>query len=199
MINFTEQTGPVPQASSSWVFFVDNVQHGIVKKCVARKTRIQDAIAQVQSEGSDALEKVLFLLAREYALRLLSRQIYSSKKLSMKLKYAGFPNEVIHQTLLFLQEKRYLDDGELRQAKIQAFIRSGKSQKEISYRLSKMGLSFAEFDLCDDEALVTCLTKKYPRWKEALHEPIQKRKLIASLLRRGFSLETLRSVFTKNS
>lgn len=140
------------------------------------------------------ITSVLTRLACLYALRLLAKQSYHSHTLRLKLTSAGFPLESSDRAIFSLQEKGYLDDAAYCQRKIEGMKRVGKSPKEIAYRLKQKGIKAGPFQTDESESLSICLNKKYPQWKTLIQEPKLRAKLFQALLRRGFSLDSVRKI-----
>lgn len=181
-----------------WVFSIEGSPVVKVRKGVGTKAFITELLQQAKLQSDESvLDFVLFRLARSYALKLLSRQAYHSQTLQRKLKQAGFSLMACEKALCFLQEKGYLDDESFLAGRVKSWTSSGKSKRDIAFRLQKMGVrTFASIH--EDESLSICLNKKYPKWPELLQDRKSKAKLVAALMRRGFSYEVIFSYFAKN-
>ena len=170
-----------------WHIFVDQELVLTVRKCAFTKAHFQEALFRCDH----SLPEVIRLLAKRYALSLLARKAYSSSALSKKMATSGFTDEAIHHVILGLQEQGYIDDQALLERQVKKMTEEGRSPQEIRFRL-KQEKNRTSLLLDEKELLYNCLKKKYRRWQSLVKEPISKGKLIRSLLRRGFSLETIR-------
>lgn len=155
-----------------------------MKKSAFTRASFQQA---VQEKGS--LEEILFFLAKRYAFRLLSKKSYHSNELLSKLLRVGFPEATGEQVIPSLRASGYIDDSAYCQRKVDSMTRSGKSPKEIAFRLKQKGVKTLSCQGDEDEAFRLCLNKKYPAWKTMITQPLLRAKLYRALLRRGFSLE----------
>lgn len=195
MIEFAFQEGIL----SYWCFSIDGHPYIKVRTVVGSRSSIREALQKSEGQSDEErLSSALLLLARSYSLKLLSRQAYHSSSLLVKMKQAGLPKEACAGAIQFCKEKGYLDDEMFLQSKIRSLKGAGKSQKEIAFRVKKMGVSYCDSG-GDKEALLLCLSKKYPKWKILLKDQKNKRKLIGALLRRGFSSELIWSVLESHA
>lgn len=177
---------------SFWRVFVQDELYARIKKSAFSETSFRKASQESRCAlGKEDVGDVLFLLARSYALRLLAKKSYHSHILKEKLLSVGFSSQIVKQTLSFIQEKGYLNDEAYCQRQIEKMKQSGRSPKEIGFRMKKIS---PQGVFCnEDELFQMCLRKKYPRWASMVKDPRLKAKLIRSLLRRGFSLDCVLS------
>lgn len=134
---------------------------------------------------------------RNYCLGLISSAQKTEAQLRRKLKDSGkYTEEVIEQTISFLKEYGYLDDSRYA-AQYISFYQGTKSRKEIEKKLYEKGLDRnlirESMDGMDAEterqAAEKFLAKKCKNI--SILKPEERRKLAASLMRRGFSYEII--------
>lgn len=89
-----------------------------------------------ENELSDIKETILFTSAKEYAIALVSRYMYTCKKMIDKLKSRGYDDEIIEKTIDFLKSYNYINDLEY----AQRFISD-------SLRIKHIGFSKIRYDL----------------------------------------------------
>ena len=146
-----------------------------------------------------AAREILELLgrrARERALNLLKVQDRTEGEMSRRLSQDGYPEAIVQETIAFLQEYHFVDDARYAANYLQMHGKR-KSQAELKLYLQRKGvpreiireqLEGAEHD--SGEAIRALLEKKHYRAGET--EPEQEKKIIAYLMRRGFSWEDVR-------
>lgn len=161
-------------------------------------------------------EKVL-LYAKKKVLELLERMDRTEQELKNKLLLRNFPSDIIDEAILYAKQFHYVDDLRYAIHFIQAKS-SVKSKKQICYMLYQKGIAkecieqaYQEFmagDLSDcseheDElknlnpeiaAIHKIINRKGKPIKELTREELQK--LTASLYRKGFSNESIRTVLS---
>lgn len=180
-----------------WVFSIDGFPYAKLRQVVGTRAIIKEALQQAEgAKDEERVDAVLLKLARSYGFKLLSRQAYHSQALKLKMKQAGLSKVACDAAARFLQEKGYLDDDAYVRGRVRSWKAVGKSQRDIGFRLKKMGVSSTE-EMTDDESLRICLTKKYPKWQILLQDRKSKMKLIAALMRRGFSSDAIFDCFGK--
>lgn len=146
-----------------------------------------------------AAREILELLgrrARERALNLLKVQDRTEGEMSRRLSQDGYPEAIVQETIAFLQEYHFVDDARYAANYLQMHGKR-KSQAELKLYLQRKGvpreiireqLEGTEHD--SGEAIRALLEKKHYRAGET--EPEQEKKIIAYLMRRGFSWEDVR-------
>ena len=146
-----------------------------------------------------AAREILELLgrrARERALNLLKVQDRTEGEMIRRLSQDGYPEAIVQETIAFLQEYHFVDDARYAANYLQMHGKR-KSQAELKLYLQRKGvpreiireqLEGAEHD--SGEAIRALLEKKHYRAGET--EPEQEKKIIAYLMRRGFSWEDVR-------
>ena len=142
--------------------------------------------------------------ARECALALLEFRDRTERELRQKLKEREYGPEEIEETVLFLNEYRYLDD----EAYAGRYIRScasRKSRRQIRADLERKGVSREVIDLSfqeeavDEESQIEKLLLKKGYEPGKRMEPADYWRLMGTLGRRGFSSEAIRRVTDRMS
>lgn len=134
-------------------------------------------------------------LAKKEAITLLSKRPYLSSALRDKLESKGICAQAAQQAIDYCQEKGYLND----QAEVARLItkeqRKGIGAKAIYFKLKhtkkidarQLQQELAHTELSEKEALEKWLQKNSR--KIARHDPLARKKLLAKLIRRGFSVD----------
>ncbi|HPD44588.1 MAG TPA: hypothetical protein PK131_00180 [Candidatus Woesebacteria bacterium] len=123
-------------------------------------------------------EKSTNYLAREYALRQIALSPKTEKLLRRKLlhKFPNFlPDQLIQELKPYLEETQYINYI-LKRFK-------DRSNREISYRLKLAGINYQSQE--NDLAKIKALLKKKPKTT------------FASLIRKGFAYDDVKSTFDK--
>ncbi len=133
--------------------------------------------------------------AKSYAYWALSKRSLLAKDLADKLRKVGFAEGVIATTLSHCTEKGFLNDETEIERLVQRELKKGYGKKAIFFKLSlkgiERGLAQKYLDKVDTEASAfEAVWKKYTRNK-ALENPKERQKIVAKLLRRGFSLDLI--------
>ncbi len=132
---------------------------------------------------------------RSYAIYLLSRRLYLASDLREKLVGKGFSRGVADQIVESCVQKGYIDDSQEIHRLVAKELKKGQSAKAVYYKLrQKKGMR--------EDLLKEALEKANPSDGDALDKWLEKhakkidrsdrderRKLVAKLLRRGFSPE----------
>lgn len=139
--------------------------------------------------------------ARNYALRRLSAQGYHSTSLANLLKERYIAPNVIHQVITYCQSIGFLNDV----AWIQNFVRSHRKKMSLSLikrKLGAKGINFEPVQFDSDhleqerESIKHLILTKYR--KKNLEDFKERQKVIASLMRRGFSYNEIRDCLLKS-
>ncbi len=136
---------------------------------------------------------------RDCALSLLEYRDRTEAELRKKLAEREYEASEIDEALDFLKEYHYVDDAEYTRRYIRA-ASSRKSIRRICQDLQMKGVEREILDLCLEEADVdedtlirACLQKKGYRAGEQMDTDLC-RKVMASLVRKGFSFDAIRRV-----
>ena len=138
--------------------------------------------------------------AKLKALRLLTDMDRTEEQLRTKLKQKGYPDEIVEQAIDYVKSFGYINDSNYARRFVES-RKSSKSRKEIYAALIQKGLckEYVEEALsscygCDDElqTIQGLVVKKHFSPEHSSEE--EKKKLIAYLVRKGFSYESVRKV-----
>lgn len=112
------------------------------------------------------LKDIILKCAKERALYLLERKMYTVSMMRDKLIYNDYPESVVEQVLSFLKEYRYLDD----KAYVCMYIRnysSKKSRKQLMLDLHIKGIEkqlvndfFEEYEYSEEQ----CFARQFERY-----------------------------------
>lgn len=159
---------------------------------------------------SDKLNKIEqkenFSQAKESALKLLSFRPRSKKELEDRLKKKGFVGEVIEQTLDRLEELNLIDDQKFASLWVEEKLRYRPTGRRVLER--ELYLKGIEKDIIqevldkvysglDEKELALKILEKKKKQYAKLDEDVAKRRINNLLLRRGFSYQTIASIFYK--
>ncbi len=137
--------------------------------------------------------------SRKKAMYLLQKQDRTEQQLREKLKQSGFQNEDIDDAITYVKDFRYLDDERF----ARNYVRYGgeyKSRQKLKIALLQKGISMdlieraldEEYEGNEKEQILQCLKKKSFSATESTRE--ERQKVIASLYRKGFCIEDIKSV-----
>lgn len=139
---------------------------------------------------SDQLQK-----ARDYAFLLLKFRLRSNREITERLKKKGFDEDTIREAVVFLNEKRFLDDELFARLWAESRAKKNLGARRIKEELKAKGIdkSLIEENLkkiksdYPEEAIVReIIEERMKRLKNI--EPVKaKSRLYAYLMRRGFS------------
>ena len=139
--------------------------------------------------------------AHERALNLLKVQDRTEGEMCRRLFQDGYPDSIVQETIGFLQEYHFVDDARYAANYLQVHGKR-KSQAELKLYLQRKGISreiireqLEETEHDSGEAIRVLLEKKHYRAGETA--PEEEKKIIAYLMRRGFSWEDIRREMKK--
>ena len=154
-----------------------------------------------EAEIQKALEASEVKSAFEKASDYLSSRMHSKKELFDKLVKKGYEKDIASKAIEKLEEYHYIDDSLF--AKEFILQNSKLSKKMLENKLFSKGVAndIIQNELkekSDDEEIELCETfaKKYIKSKD-INKENGKQKMFASLMRKGFSFETIKKA-TKN-
>jgi regulatory protein len=144
--------------------------------------------------------------ARHVALGMVSRREYCRGEIRVKLRQAGFGEEIVAQTISWLEERDYLNDSRFASAFAAGRLKAGWGSRQIVGELLKKGVGrdIAEGFEClgasnasgvaDETEMVVALARKRFGGQLALDPAGAKRRLAGFLARRGHDWDTIQSV-----
>lgn len=122
------------------------------------------------------------------AFSLLAKKSYFSKELEKKLLEKGFSIEEIQKLIIDLKSQGWLNDEELAERFVERQKSRGYGAKVIAHKLrEKAGFSCEIAE--SKETALNLIKKKYLK-----DLPHKKNKVIAALLRRGYSYDLIKTV-----
>lgn len=125
---------------------------------------------------------------------LLKFRLRSVKELSRRLEAKKFPPEIVRQAVVFLKEKKFLDDDAFTRAWIDSRLKKPYGRRKIIQELSLKGIDKelikAKFqavrDYSEEDTVAQIIENKLNALKSVEPEKA-KRRIYSYLLRRGFS------------
>ncbi len=161
-----------------------------------RKLNIEEG-RELSLESKERIENdILYPRAKDRALYILGSMDKTEKQLKDKLKDSFYPDIITDRVVDFLKEYGYIDDMRY----TEAYIKSRKnrsSKRRIECELMKKGVAMSVIKECyemydgmeEAEALLKLLEK--PCYREKLATFESRNKVIASMLRRGFTYDLI--------
>lgn len=168
----------------------------------------------VTEEALAEFERTVFLpRAKRRSLMLLGKKEYTVREMTKKLADDGYPKDVTDAVISWLSELHYVDDASFAERYafhllarhsereiIQKMQQKGFERDRIKEALEAAGIRYREEQsVCTDgiesperEAIRTFLRKK--GFSPELIDAEKKKKLVAALYRKGFSLSDIKSV-----
>lgn len=179
------------------VIYIDGQKYCALYKGEVRRYHLQQE-ADLSVEIAGQLHVLLQKRSRERALHLLERKNYTQKEIREKLKKSLYPEDIIADTLEFLQKYQYLDDLQFALDYIDYHSRK-KSISVIKQNLFLKGIdrdtieqALSERTIDVEQAIRLSAGRKLEDYAQQSAE--QQRKICQSLLRRGFSYEDIQRV-----
>ncbi|MDD4908523.1 MAG: regulatory protein RecX [Candidatus Omnitrophota bacterium] len=141
----------------------------------------------------------LSIKARQCAFRLLKFRLRSEDEIRQRLKRKKIPADIIEQTLAFLKEKEFLDDGIFTRLWLQSRLRRRMGFKRITRELKDKGISPEIIQRStgeikkeyNEEKVVLDLARERMEKLKNVEKGKARQRLYAWLLRRGFSPEVV--------
>ncbi len=148
-------------------------------------------------EKDDFLKKfqeVEVQAARKEVVRLLSKKSYFTEELRKKLLQRGICESIVELTLLYCEEKGFVDDSSRTERLIMSEFQKGHGSQYIYFKLKQKKIpssevaKFRAFIATEEKRSLQNFLKKGRKKVKEGHQ------LIAQLLRRGYSYESVQSV-----
>lgn len=146
----------------------------------------------------EIVETILCKRARERALYVLKSSDKTEQELRRKLIDGYYPDEVIRYALDFVKKYHFIDDKAYAQRFLEAYS-AKRSKRQICYDLQQKGIAkeiitqLLEEQVVDEETAIRNFIRKRGISPENCVGD-QRRKLMASLGRKGFSYEIISGV-----
>lgn len=159
------------------------------------------------SEGAykEIMETVLPRRAKLRAMNLLKSRAYTEKQLADKLKQGGYPEEIVRKAVSYVSSFGYINDRQYAADFIE-YNKENKSRTWIFNALMRKGIGKEiiqevweenagnEDKSLEYEQILSWMKKKNFNAGEATYEETQK--FCAFLYRKGFQIDTIRSVLS---
>ncbi len=141
--------------------------------------------------------------AREKAVSFLSRRELSRHDAGARLRRAGFQDGVVHETLIWLEERGYVDDRRYAAAYVRERLKAGWGRQRIVPELMKRGIPrelvageawdalMPESEREDEILAVLSLARRRFHGQMVTDPTGTKRRLAAFLARRGHDWDTI--------
>lgn len=147
--------------------------------------------AELTEQVRGEITEMLCGRARERALYLLQARDRTEQEIRRKLREAFYPEEAVARALEFLREYGYVDDLEYGRRYVETYGRR-RSLARIRHDLTRRGLDRRQVEellrgapTAEEEQVRAFLAKKHYDGRTCT--PEQRRKLTASLQRRGYA------------
>lgn len=150
-------------------------------------------------------EQLLPKRAKLRAMNLLKVRPYTVRQLTDKLKQGGYPEEIVETAISYVESFGYLNDKRYAMDYVECYKES-KSKAQIKNALIQKGITKHIIEDCfeaiyaestvdiEKEQILAWIKKKNFRPSEATFE--EKQKFCAFLYRKGFQIDTIRSVLS---
>jgi regulatory protein len=142
--------------------------------------------------------------ARKNALKLLEKKDYTRRQIRDKLIKKGFPNDIIDKIIIWLEERRLIDDKRFAENLIFFKEKKGYGKRRIIKDLFLRGIGE---DTIQDVIKKIDFSKEVERAEKVLQKKektikiddkiLLKKKLLQYLLQRGFEWEVVKEVWGK--
>lgn len=152
---------------------------------------------QTQEEFLAVFNELELRIARSEGIRLLSRKGYFKHELQQKLLLKRLSEEAVFQVLLNFEQQGYLNDAERAKGLIRRELKKGKGPQVIYQMLEQKNLethTYRSSIASEEKSSLEAYVKKRSLTTK-MQDRAQRQKVIAQLLRRGFSYGAIRSVF----
>ena len=154
------------------------------------------------------IEKVIsedkIVRGKEYLLRLLSRRIYSRYEISRKLNDKEYPENIITQLILWLENNNYINDELFAKMWAQFRLQNkpiGRYKLNQELRIKGIKQEIIQkvidktYNEIDELTLARNLIKEKIVSSEIKNIRIDPKKIYNFLLRRGFSVEVSKNIY----
>jgi regulatory protein len=154
-----------------------------------------------QDEWNEIFQAAEYAGALKFVMRRLSMRNHLGTELAGKLKDCLVSDKIIEKTLVECTRLGYLDDNVTLQAYVQSLLRKGYGPRAILPKLLRKQIPYQQacelIEQLDEKVHVQrichLLETKYRSKK--LEEFSDRQKTIASLMRKGFSLNDIKQAF----
>lgn len=143
-----------------------------------------------------------YLKAKEYAFLLLKFRLRSEKEITERLKQRNLPEQAIKETIVFLKEKKFIDDLVFAKTWVSSRLRRPFGLRKIKQELAQKGLAKeiiqdalaqAKEHYNESQVVSQLAQQRFSKLKSI--EPLKaKARVYGYLMRRGFSPDVIMEV-----
>jgi len=143
-----------------------------------------------------------YLKAKEYAFLLLKFRLRSEKEITERLKQRNLPEQAIKETIVFLKEKKFIDDLVFAKTWVSSRLRRPFGLRKIKQELAQKGLAKeiiqdvlaqAKEHYNESQVVSQLVQQRFSKLKSI--EPLKaKARVYGYLMRRGFSPDVIMEV-----
>ncbi len=143
-----------------------------------------------------------YLKAKEYAFLLLKFRLRSEKEITERLKQRNLPEQAIKETIVFLKEKKFIDDLVFAKTWVSSRLRRPFGLRKIKQELTQKGLAKeiiqdalaqAKEHYNESQVVSQLAQQRFSKLKSI--EPLKaKARVYGYLMRRGFSPDVIMEV-----
>ncbi len=145
------------------------------------------------------------LEAKKYAFFLLKFRLRSEQEIVSRLEKKKFNESIISQTVEFLKAKKFLSNEEFARAWLESRLKKSLGLRRIIQELKEKGVSREIIDSnisrikedYSEKEIVAEIFKKRMSKIKGIYAKKAKARVYAYLLRRGFSMDTVMDVISK--
>ncbi len=144
--------------------------------------------------------------ARKIALRMLESSVRSKREIEQKLQRAGASEAIVEQVIAEIEARGLVDDTTFAQDWVEDRAdRKGYGKRRLSLELQRKGIDKTTIQETLDKVepedekrrALALIEKKWTNSGEPADISREKRRLTDYLLRRGFSYDVIRQVFSE--
>ena len=138
------------------------------------------------------------LSAKKKAMNLLERQDRTESQLTKKLQEYGYPDPVVEEAVDYVKSFHYIDDRRFAENYIR-YRQNEKSRQRLKMDLYQKGIDETIIDEAleteyeADEKQMICKLLEKKHYDPEKVDTKEKNRMVGYLMRRGFSLEKIRS------
>ena len=184
---------------------IDNEFAFVLYKGELRSYHLKEHQEIARDVYEELMRVVLPKRAKLRAMNLLKARAYTTKQLRDKLKDGGYPLQIIEEALSYVSSYGYLNDERYTEEYIE-YHKETKSRTQIMQALIRKGIPMQVFEemweKCmadeernlEEEQILAWMKKK--NFNPAEADFVEKQKFSAFLYRKGFQIDSIRSVLS---
>ena len=209
MVSEFQVTEIVPLDKKRSKIFLDNEFAFVLYKGELHSLKLSEGIL-ISQEMKDHIEKdILTKRAKLRAMNLLKSRSYTEAKLSEKLRQGLYPEKIVQEAIAYVKSYHYVDDYQYAKDYV-AYHFEDKPEQRIILDLQRKGVSKdviynalleikEEMPKDAEEKMIAIQVEKYLSKRNVAIEELcveEKQKLCASLVRKGFSYDSVRCILS---